>query len=132
MSIIGQMPVYVSLYSGKGLLLGLIFNLNNGPLEAKIGWQRDLSQSGFYTNGFTNLLEGQMSVWTNPAPHTPAIALTNGLLEISGGPFPMALTFKVVVNNDNAIVAASGQRLHKFHARINKFPHGRIHYLVWR
>ena len=120
MSIIGQMPVYVSLYSGKGLLLGLIFNLNNGVLEAKIGWQRDLSQSGFYTNGFTNLLEGQMSVWTNPAPHTPAIALTNGLLEISGGPFPMALTFKVVVNNDNAIVKLPGSGCtNSMHGSIN-------------
>ncbi len=68
----GYAPVYASLYSKRGLLLGWI-NLDSST-TAGVGltWIHPALTTGLYKNGFTNtLLASQipLSLWTNPPPN---------------------------------------------------------------
>ena len=65
----GYVPIYASLTSVKGLLLGWInLNLTN-TTGVGLTWIRPGTKSGiFYTNGFTNVYPAnqlQLSYWTN-------------------------------------------------------------------
>lgn len=66
------LPVYVSLYGGKGLLTGWI-NLNSSDMAGvSLTWIRPAHSSGMYKEGFTNVLRGSqilISPWTNPPVH---------------------------------------------------------------
>jgi len=100
----GDLPVYGNLYSSKGLLLGWIA-LESGSPAGSLTWIIEASRcSARYTNGFTNLLLLQGSLWTNPFPHTPAIDLPSGQLGISGGNLLSNLTFNVAVTNNDTLV----------------------------
>ncbi|MGD0816652.1 MAG: leucine-rich repeat domain-containing protein [Verrucomicrobiota bacterium] len=65
----GYIPVYASLYAGKGLLMGWI---NLDSIDASgvgLTWIHPPTKTGLYTNGFTNTLlanQIQLSLWTNP------------------------------------------------------------------
>jgi hypothetical protein len=69
----GYVPLFATLYSGKGLLLGWIsLDLTNTNAVAATGltWIHPTRTTGLYQNGFTNvLLTNQilLSPWTNPA-----------------------------------------------------------------
>jgi hypothetical protein len=100
----GQLPVYGNLYSRTGLLLGWI-SLESGSPTGNLTWIKKASRSpSLYTNGFTNLVLVQGSPWTNPLPHTAAIALPSGQLDISGGSLLSSLSFNVGFSNNNALV----------------------------
>jgi hypothetical protein len=76
------LPIYDSLYTGKGLLLGWI-NLDiNNPAGNNLTWIHPVTTKGLYQSGFTNvLLTSQilLSPWTNP----PAgLALLTSLLTV--------------------------------------------------
>ena len=75
----GYIPVYASLYAGKGLLMGWI-NLDSID-DSGVGltWIHPPTHTGLYTNGFTNTLltnQIQLSPWTNPPG---GLALLTGL-----------------------------------------------------
>jgi hypothetical protein len=99
----GDVPLYASLYSGSGLLLGWL-NFASGAPAGDLAWVRPASRAGLYTNGFTNCIEVQGSAWTNSAPLHAGIAMTNGQMEIWGGPLETPLAFNVAVKNNNALV----------------------------
>jgi uncharacterized repeat protein (TIGR02543 family) len=65
----GYVPIYASLYSGKGLLLGWInLELTNTD-GVGLTWIHPGTRSGLYTNGFMNVLSADqilLSQWTNP------------------------------------------------------------------
>jgi hypothetical protein len=104
----GDVPVYGNLYGGTGLLLGWI-GLESGSPAGNLTWIRPASHSSVrYTNGFTNLAVVQGSPWTNPPPHTPAIDLPSGQLDISGGGLLSNLTFNVAVSSSNTLVKLTG------------------------
>jgi hypothetical protein len=96
----GEVPVYASLYTNTGLLLGWInlSNLNSGPLESMaLGWIKKVSPwPGLYTNGFTNLLSTIGSRWV---PRNPAITLNAGQLVVSNSSFSNAFNVEVTKNN---------------------------------
>jgi hypothetical protein len=97
----GDLPVYGNLYGNTGLLLGWL-GLESGSPAGNLAWIKPASRStAYYTNGFTNLVAVQGSPWTNPPPHTAAIDLPSGQLEISGGLLVSNLTFNVAVSNQN-------------------------------
>ena len=104
MSGAGDLPVYGNLYGGKGLLLGWI-GLQSGSPSGNLTWIKPASSStARYTNGFTNLVAVQGSLWTNPLPHTAAMDLPSGQLDLAGGSLLTNLTFNVAVSNNNALV----------------------------
>jgi hypothetical protein len=100
----GDLPVYGNLYNNTGLLLGLI-SLESGAPVGNLTWIKEASHFGvIYTNGFTNLAALQGSHWTNPAPHTAAIDLAFGLLDVSGGNLVSTLAFTVAATNNYFLV----------------------------
>jgi hypothetical protein len=79
------------------------------PPTGNLTWIKEASRSSaLYTNGFTNQVVVQGSLWTNPLPHTAAIDLPAGQLAISGGGLLSNLTFNVGVSNNNALVKLPG------------------------
>ena len=99
----GDLPVYGNLYGSTGLLTGWI-GLESGSPTGTLTWIKPASRSSaLYTNGFTNRVVLQGSVWTNPLAHA-AIDLPAGQLNISGGSLVSNLTFNVAVNNTNGLV----------------------------
>jgi hypothetical protein len=115
----GDLPVYGNLYGGTGLLLGWL-GLESGSPTGNLTWIKPASRStALYTNGFTNLVLVQGSLWTNPLPHTAAIDLPSGLLDISGGSLPSLLSFNVAVSNNNALVKLPGSPTNSLTGSIN-------------
>jgi hypothetical protein len=93
----GYVPIYASLYAGKGLLLGWInLDLTN-TTGVGLTWIRPGRASGLYTNGFTNVLPANQilpSPWTNsPADFGD---LTNllilGAINYTNTPIPVTIT----------------------------------------
>jgi hypothetical protein len=65
----GYVPIYASLYAGKGLLLGWINLELTDTGGTGLTWIHPVTRSGLYKNGFINVLSpGQflLSSWTNP------------------------------------------------------------------
>ena len=104
----GDLPVYGNLYGGMGLLMGWL-GLESGAPAGSLAWIKAASHSSaLYTNGFTNLAVVQGSRWTNPPPHTAAMDLPFGQLEISGGSLVSNLTFNVAMSNNNTLLKLPG------------------------
>jgi hypothetical protein len=115
----GDLPVYGNLYGGTGLLLGWI-GLESGSPTGTLTWIKPASRStALYTNGFTNLAVVQGSPWTNPLPHTAAIDLPSGQLDIAGGALLSNLNFNVAVSNNNALVKLAGSPTNSLSGSIN-------------
>jgi len=106
----GFVPVYVSLYAGKGLLMGWInLDLANTSAVAltSLTWIRPAHASGLYPNGFTNvLLTNQilLSAWTNP-PANLSLLTSISLLDTINA--TNALQIYPVTIQNNAISGAS-------------------------
>ena len=105
----GNLPVYGNLYGGSGLLLGWLGIGKRFAPTGNLTWIKQASHfTALYTNGFTNLAAVQGSPWTNPPPHTAAIDLPSGQLDISGGGLHSALSFNVAVSTSNTLVKLAG------------------------
>jgi uncharacterized repeat protein (TIGR02543 family) len=93
----GYVPIYDSLYSGKGLLLGWInLDLTNADLVG-LTWIHPPTKSGLYQDGFTNILTTAqilLTVWTNlPARTEYPVSLTiSPVIEQAGTTNPATLT----------------------------------------
>ena len=90
----GYIPLYVSLYSRQGSLLGwlaLTNNASNSPAQTVLGsnlsWFKISSRTGtLYSGGFTNTnITTLGSLYVPPQAGANIIALTNGTLTISNG-----------------------------------------------
>lgn len=81
--------------------------------------KRGIAFHALYTNGFTNLVVVVGSLWTNPLPHTAAIDLPSGQLDISGGSLLSPLTFYVAVSNNNALAKLPGSPTNSLTGSIN-------------
>jgi uncharacterized repeat protein (TIGR03803 family) len=109
----GSLPVYAVLYTDTahpdpGLLLGWInvTNLQAATPSNALTWIKKPSASpALYTNGFTNILSSQGSLWTNPPAKASAISLTNGQLVISN--IGLLLTFTNVFVGNNTLTNLS-------------------------
>lgn len=115
----GDLPVYGNLYGSTGLLLGWI-NMESGAPAGNLTWIKPASRAtAFYTNGFTNMVSVQGSLWTNPPPKTAAVDLPSGQLYISNGTLPPNLTFNVAVSSSNTLVKLPGSPTNSLSGSIN-------------
>jgi hypothetical protein len=106
----GYIPIYDSLYTGKGLLLGWI-NLASNTNGTGLTWIHPNTSSGLYTNGFTNiLLASQLlqSPWTNLTTNTLLTNLTNLSLLATIDDNTTLTNFDVKISNNFAIGKVSG------------------------
>jgi hypothetical protein len=99
----GEVPLYASLYSGSGVLVGWL-NFASGAPTGDLTRVRPASRTGLFTNGFTNGIEVQGSAWTHSWTWDADLGITSGQMEISGGPLDAPLEFNVAVTDHDALV----------------------------
>jgi len=77
LGILGHVPVYESLYTKGGLVLGWISLTNGLPQAANgVAWIKPASKTTFYPAGLTNVLTVESSLWTNSSLFSAMGALT--------------------------------------------------------
>jgi uncharacterized repeat protein (TIGR02543 family) len=79
----GSIPIYASLYGGRGLLLGWI-NLSN-TADGSLTWVHPERLSGIYTNEFINVPQLLLSPWTNAPGSFEGLANLSILDTVNGG-----------------------------------------------
>jgi hypothetical protein len=86
----GGVPLYQSLYSGKGSLLGWIYFTNEPPqnvsADSSVSWIKPSVPNTLYPSGFTNLTGVLGSPFTNTTKAgVPVLNLTSATLFLSNG-----------------------------------------------
>lgn len=85
----GEWPLYLSAYSGKGMLTGWLefAAQTNSDLAGDVTWLKpSVLSSRYYPNGFTNAFQALGSAYAPPArPEEAVLNLTNGTVTFSGG-----------------------------------------------
>jgi len=88
----GQWPFYVSIYGGKGCILGWLSFTNNGDVSGEINWFKLPEETAkLYPGGFTNGTEaiGSIYQYTNGMP---VLGFTDGLLSLLNGDLAESIT----------------------------------------
>jgi hypothetical protein len=96
----GQWPFYVSLYGGKGSLLGWLSFTNDDGISGPIDWFKlPQATAKLYPGGFTNGTEaiGSIYQYTNGLP---VLGFTNGLLSLLNGDLAQSITNDVALGPD--------------------------------
>jgi hypothetical protein len=117
----GVWPLYVSLYSGRGSLLGWVtLNTNPHPADSltsvRLSWIKPPLGSGFYADGFEleTTLIGSRYVKT-----PPILPLSNAVLAFMGGNLDAPVTNCVTLTTNSAVIGCDPQALTVVVARSN-------------
>ena len=106
----GQWPFYVSLYGGKGSILGWLSFTNDGDISGQTGWFKlQQATAKLYPGGFTNGTEAIGSVYhyTNDLP---VLGFTEGELSLANGNLVQSITNQIGLGPD---MQATGQSADK-------------------
>ena len=106
----GQWPFYISLYGGKGSILGWLSFTNESAISGQVGWFKlPKITAKLYPGGFTNNAEIMGSIYR----HTnglPVLDLTNCLLSLTNGDLAQGILDQMVIApNDKATDTAGDQ-----------------------
>jgi uncharacterized repeat protein (TIGR03803 family) len=125
-SVNGDVPVYVDLYKGKGLLQGWI-NVGTGTPTGSLSWIQTAGVSSAYPNGFTNRnLQISGSSWVPPAPLTSPLPVTGATLTISNSVTGlMTFTVNGTTTNNNCLQVTASDVANKLVASVGRAD-GRI------
>ncbi len=98
----GQLPVYISLYSGKGSMLGWVTFTNReaSDLEATFSWIRYATNT-LGAGGFTNEVSAVGSMFITPATGQPVIKTLANTVTLAGGGLAAELTPSAMLNLNN-------------------------------
>jgi hypothetical protein len=105
----GHWPLFVSLYGGRGLLLGWMQFEDYGGLST-VCWQKGTPPppgQRHYLEGFSSFRVGAITRYTPPPPGHNALGWTNGTVYISVGNLPERMANDVTVLS-NRISSQSG------------------------
>jgi hypothetical protein len=109
----GIWPMYSSLYSGKGCMLGWI-QVTNSSVGGDLIWIKPAGvPDNYYPNGFTNLIESIGSPYHKPAAGARVLDWNGGLgeLSISGGGLSQSWTNEIRLELNNRVTNLSGPKL---------------------
>jgi hypothetical protein len=109
----GIWPLYSSLYSGKGLVLGWI-QVTNDNVGGDLIWIKPSGVSGnYYPGGFTNLINSIGSPYHKPAAKARVLDWNDGLgqFSISGGGLSQTWTNDIRLDLNNRVTSVSGPKL---------------------
>ena len=97
----GDLPLFVRLYGGKGMLLSWI-HLSDEVIEsASVNWIKESGAPGkFYLDGFTNETALSGERYDPPSSGQPALGLTNVSLTFERGNLNSPLTDQGVLSNN--------------------------------
>jgi hypothetical protein len=112
----GAWPLYVPLYLTKGSLIGWLQFDTNAPLDDVTGWVAWFKpaqlETQYYPAGFTNLSALIGSRYVAPVNSSDQVlAMTNGVLTLSGGNLSQAWVNDFVLEANNQVFNASSNRL---------------------
>jgi hypothetical protein len=114
-SLHGSWPFYVSLYGGKGSLLGWLTITNRlaDDVNGLVSWIRPpIATSKYYSTGFTNELQLIGSTYVPPISRTNRVfAVTNGVVMLADGNLSQNLLNLVVLSQDNHVMNLSSNKL---------------------
>jgi len=108
----GIWPLYSSLYSGKGCVLGWV-QFTNGFASGDLVWARPGGVSDQYAGGFTNVVTAFASPYHKPSAGTRVLDWSNGLGEfsISGGGLSQSWTNEIRLELNNRVTNLSDAKL---------------------
>jgi hypothetical protein len=102
----GSAPLYVSLYSGKGSLMGWL-NFTNVPpktLSGLLTWMKpSTAAKTLYPGGFTNSVAVLGSDYTPPVSGLPLLGFPEVSFTLSGGNFQEPLTLDLGIATNNSV-----------------------------
>jgi hypothetical protein len=107
----GQWPFYVSLYGGKGSILGWLSFTNGGDINGQLGWFKPVQKTAkLYPGGFTNSSEVMGSVYrcTNGLP---VLDLANGQLSLTNGDLACGITNQMALVSEDKATDLNGDQL---------------------
>lgn len=111
----GLWPLYVSLYSGKGLLTSWLGFTNEAgdDLSGLTSWIKPAGSGGrYYGGGFTNEFQTIGSAYLKPGVSGPdALGLNTASVAFSGGDLPAGFTNFVALSLTSHVTNLSGNRL---------------------
>jgi len=99
-------PVYVPLYGGQGSLFGWLTVTNSGVnhVAGPLWWFKPASAGGLNPpGGISNTVPVMGSRYVAPAPRTPVLTLSNGVVILSGGNLTNSMTNSITLGSDNKI-----------------------------
>jgi len=96
----GQWPLYISLYGGKGSMVGWLSFTNDGIIDGQVGWFKQPQPSAkLYPGGFTNspVALGSSYHFTNGLP---VLGSADGVLSLINGSAQENMTERVGISPD--------------------------------
>jgi hypothetical protein len=106
----GEWPIYVPLYRGQGQVLGWVTFAStaqddlNGPLS----WIKlPNARTAYYPQGFTLQPVASGSAYQPPAPHTPILNVTDGLVTLTDGNLDSSITDLITLNENNKVFSSN-------------------------
>jgi hypothetical protein len=108
----GTWPLYVSLYGGKGCVMGWLQLTNNG-LNGSVVWLKSATASKYYPAGFTNQLEAAGVPYQSAPVGTRLLDLSGGTgsLILSGGGLSSPESTSLSLDSKNKVTDLSGRKL---------------------
>lgn len=109
----GTWPLYVSLYGGKGCVMGWI-QFTNNALNGSVVWLKSGGVPGrYYSGGFTNQLEASGIPYKSPSVGTRLLDLNEGTgnLILTGGGLASPASTSLKLDLNNKATDLSGHRL---------------------
>jgi uncharacterized repeat protein (TIGR03803 family) len=110
----GAWPLYASLYSGQGLLLGwlALSSDSNQALAGNVLWLKSASSTAkYYANGLTLRTNIQGSPYTAPGGGTNLFNATNLVVVLSGGGLAQSITNHITLDANNKVVNLGSNKL---------------------
>jgi hypothetical protein len=110
----GQLPFFGALYGGTGSILSWI-TFSNAPAEdlsGEVSWIKPpMATAKYYPAGFTLGMTASGSRYTNSAPGTNILNMTDGMLVLSGGNLPQSITNLISLLINNKVTNSSINKL---------------------
>lgn len=108
----GTWPLYVSLYGGKGCVMGWLQFTNNG-LNGSVVWLKSPGASKYYPAGFTNQLEASGIPYRASPVGARSLDLSSGAgsLILTGGGLSSAESTSLTLDSKNKVTDLSGHKL---------------------
>jgi hypothetical protein len=106
----GKWPLYISLYSGQGSILGwlTIQDTATNGVTGQLLWTKPAGTGGpIDAKGFTNVLRSLGSRYVPPAAGERVVDLTTATVLLDGGNLADSLTNVVALDQNNRVIVTS-------------------------
>jgi hypothetical protein len=112
LSSFGAWPLYLTPYSGKGLVTGWITNDPATGVSGQVTWIKPAMKTKVYPGGFTNDTVNVIgSTYTKPPKGTPVLNFTDSDIILAGGGFDQPQTNQVTLGSDNKVTSSDKSKL---------------------